>query len=139
MTTPVPSVAEYKAAVQLHHGWAHTYRASGAVGWLANTTAHQYDAEYGLYYIKDITGDAATWDSRITRAWQEYNYYVNTFAFPCRPDCYLPDAPRWFLRGLPTHGHTLTYLSCKRDIHSDQCALYGERWRRPHGYHPLQS
>ncbi len=82
MAASVPSKAAYQAATQLWHARAHTYRASGAVGWLADTTGHQYDAEAGLYYVMDTTGDTATWTSRVTRAWQEYNYYVNTFAVP---------------------------------------------------------
>lgn len=82
MATPVPSKADYYAAIEYHHGQAHTYRNGVSVGDLANTTDHQYDAEYGLYYVMDVTGDTGTWTSRITRAWQEYNYYVNTFAVP---------------------------------------------------------
>lgn len=79
---PVPSKAAYQAATQLWHARAHTYRASGAVGWISTTTAIQYDAQLGCYYCRDVTGDGATWDSRITRAWQEYNHYVNTVASP---------------------------------------------------------
>jgi hypothetical protein len=79
---PVPSKAAYQAATQYHHAQAHTFRNGVGVGALANTTDHQYDAEYGLYYVMDTTGDTATWTSRVTRGWQEYNYYVNTFAVP---------------------------------------------------------
>lgn len=80
--TPVPGKAAFYAAAVYWMGNAGVWSAAQGIGSYASSTYIQYDGESCDFTLKDYTGDAATWDPYILRAYQEYNYYVNTIATP---------------------------------------------------------